>query len=127
MVLVCFGCQSSPGLRPAPAASAAASPPKAEQRAGERFGQPIAAGESATLSAVLQSAEQYRDKTVILEGLVRRACSRKGCWMELAASNDKASPGCRVTFKDYGFFVLIDSAGARAKVQGAVMIHKVEP
>ena len=62
-----------------------------------------------------------------MEGLVRRACSRKGCWMELAAGADKASPGCRVTFKDYGFFVPTDSAGARAKVQGAVMIHKVEP
>ena len=125
MVLACIGCQSGPGLQPAPAASAA--PPPAAPKTGERYGQPIIAGESATLSAVLQSAEQYRDKTVIMEGLVRRACSRKGCWMELAASSDKASPGCRVTFKDYGFFVPTDSAGARAKVQGALSIHKVEP
>jgi len=124
LVLACFGCQSGPGLVPAPAASAAPAPPA---KKAERFGQPITAGESATLSAVLGSAEQYRDRTVIMEGLVRRACSRKGCWMELAAGSDKASPGCRVTFKDYGFFVPTDSAGARAKVQGAVLIHKVEP
>jgi hypothetical protein len=125
LVLACIGCQSGSGLQPAPAASAVPQAPASKK--AERFGQPITAGESATLSAVLASAEQYRDRTVIMEGLVRRACSRKGCWMELAASDDKASPGCRVTFKDYGFFVPTDSAGARAKVQGAVMIHKVEP
>jgi hypothetical protein len=125
VVLVCTGCQSGPRIEPAPAKSAAPEAPTAKK--AERFGQPITASESATLSAVLASAEQYRDRTVIMEGLVRRACSRKGCWMELASSADKASPGCRVTFKDYGFFVPTDSAGARAKVQGAVLIHKVEP
>lgn len=34
---------------------------------------------------------------------------------------------CRVTFKDYGFFVPKDSAGARARVQGRVVIQRVEP
>jgi hypothetical protein len=38
--------------------------------------------------------------------------------MEVAESADPALPGCRVSFKDYGFFVPTDSAGARAKVQG---------
>jgi hypothetical protein len=31
----------------------------------------------------------------------------------------------RVTFKDYGFFVPIDSAGAEARVQGVVAVETV--
>lgn len=34
---------------------------------------------------------------------------------------------CRVTFKDYGFFVPTDSAGAQARVQGRITTQRVEP
>jgi len=43
--------------------------------------------------------------------------------MEVAASSDPKLPGCRVTFKDYGFFVPTDSAGAEAKVQGVLGVN----
>jgi hypothetical protein len=32
-----------------------------------------------------------------------------------------------VTFKDYGFFVPLDSSGARARVQGIVEVKTVAP
>jgi hypothetical protein len=66
----------------------------------------------------LKSPERFRDQTVTVEGHVRSACTRRGCWMELAQSADPGDPGCRVTFKDYGFFVPTDSSGSSAKVQG---------
>jgi hypothetical protein len=44
--------------------------------------------------------------------------------MELSPTEDK--PGCRVTFKDYGFFVPTDSAGASATVQGNVVVQQVK-
>jgi hypothetical protein len=47
--------------------------------------------------------------------------------MELAPSNDPKLPGCRVTFKDYGFFVPTDSAGAQAKVQGTLGVNTLPP
>lgn len=47
--------------------------------------------------------------------------------MELAEASDPGVPGCRVTFKDYGFFVPLDSAGSRAKVEGAVQVSTVTP
>ena len=47
--------------------------------------------------------------------------------MELAEKLDPALPGCRVTFKDYGFFVPLDSAGSSAKVQGTVQVQSVTP
>lgn len=64
-------------------------------------------------------------QTVTVSGKVRRACSRKGCWMELADQVEGAAPGCRVTFKDYGFFVPKDSAGASATVEGVVQVKRL--
>lgn len=46
--------------------------------------------------------------------------------MELASAKDDAGPGCRVTFKDYAFFVPTDSQGAEARVQGVVEITEVK-
>src|SRR5262249_52505241 len=65
-------------------------------------------------SAVLSKPEDGRK--VLVEGVVRRACSQMGCWMELAPAEGGA--GVRVTFKDYGFFVPTDSAGSKARVHG---------
>ena len=42
--------------------------------------------------------------------------------MELAESPREGTPGCRVTFKNYGFFVPTDSAGSQARVQGQVEV-----
>jgi hypothetical protein len=72
------------------------------------------------LDALLSAPSQHAGKTVRLEGQVRKACERKGCWMELA--NGDKGPGVRVTFKDYGFFVPVDSAGKRARVEGVVQV-----
>jgi hypothetical protein len=43
--------------------------------------------------------------------------------MELAESAQEGTPGCRVTFKSYGFFVPTNSAGAKARVQGVVEVE----
>src|SRR5690606_6710097 len=68
----------------------------------------------------------YAGKTVLVEGQVRRACSAKGCWLEIGAKDTADGPACRVTFKDYGFFVPTDSAGAAARIQGTVEITQVK-
>ncbi len=76
------------------------------------------------LSALLAKPEAYAEQqTLITEGPVQRACSSKGCWMEIG----EGDAACRVTFKDYGFFVPTDSAGARARVQGKVVTQRIEP
>jgi hypothetical protein len=46
--------------------------------------------------------------------------------MELATSKDPGAPACRVTFKDYGFFVPTDAAGASARLEGTVFLRRVE-
>lgn len=74
------------------------------------------------LATILANPNAYADKTVITEGKVHRACSRKGCWMEIG----EGSNACRVTFKDYSFFVPTNSAGAQARLQGRVETSRVE-
>ena len=122
----------TPAASTTPAASAtpAASPAAASLAAStsaKAFGSPISAGPELALSDVLASPERFRDQAITVEGQVRSACTRRGCWMELAQSSDPKLPGCRVTFKDYGFFVPTDSAGARAKVQGTLGVNTLPP
>ncbi|MFW6023219.1 MAG: DUF4920 domain-containing protein, partial [Myxococcota bacterium] len=74
---------------------------------------------------LVADAAEYEGKLVRTEGVARRVCKRKGCWMELATGPDESVPGCRVTFQDYGFFVPVDSAGAETRVQGRVEARTV--
>jgi hypothetical protein len=76
---------------------------------------------------VLKTPDAFADKSITVEGDVRRACTRKGCWMELSEGQDASAPGCRVTFKDYGFFVPTDSAGSKAKVEARVESKVIKP
>src|SRR5438128_730722 len=85
-------------------------------------GKPILRGEAVpakttvALLDLLKAPEKLSGKSVVVEGNVRKACTHRGCWMELAPSDQ--GPGLRVTFKDDGFFVPPDSAGSQARVIG---------
>jgi len=114
-----------PASRSATVAASAAS--AAPATAAKAFGAPISPGPQLALADVLSSPERFRDQAVTVEGQVRSACTRRGCWMELAEGSDPKLPGCRVTFKDYGFFVPTDSAGAHAKVQGTLGVNTLPP
>jgi hypothetical protein len=100
---------------PSPAANAPAAGAKL-------YGQPLQPADVKPLADVLAKPDQFANQTVTVAAQVRKACTRKGCWMELAESTKQDSPGCRVTFKNYGFFVPIDSAGSTARVQGKVEV-----
>ena len=112
-----------------PAPSAQAEPVAAPSAAVARrtFGAPLGASPPVGLGAVLKAPDKFADQSVLVEGEVRRACTRKGCWMELSTAQDPAAPGCRVTFKDYGFFVPIDSAGSKARVEAKVESKLLKP
>ncbi|MET0795227.1 MAG: DUF4920 domain-containing protein [Polyangiaceae bacterium] len=113
--------QGHAGPGPEPVASAAASAPPSA--ASKSFGAPIGPGPVLSLADVLATPERFRDQAITVEGHVRSACTRRGCWMEVAEGSDPQLSGCRVTFKDYGFFVPTDSAGSTAKVQGTLGVN----
>jgi len=51
---------------------------------------------------------------VTLEGTIKAACQAKGCWMTMDAGDQELF----VKFKDYGFFVPMNSADHQATIQG---------
>jgi hypothetical protein len=141
LALFCTACESgspsavspgaSPSAAPAPGGAAPdnAGAPAAGGGSVARFGaalEPGGAGREhlavVPLATLLSNPTAYANQTVTTEGKVQRACSRKGCWMEIGSGED----ACRVTFKDYGFFVPTDSAGAFAKIQGRLDTRNVE-
>jgi hypothetical protein len=134
LLLAAFGsavaCQSRTP-EPSAASSNAAEPPapaaSARAPAVQAFGAPIGPGPTLSLAGVLATPERFRDQAITVQGQVRSACTRRGCWMEVAESTDPKLSGCRVTFKDYGFFVPTDSTGSTAKVQGVLGVNTLPP
>jgi len=68
------------------------------------------------LTDVIKDSKEFIGKTVIIEGSIAEVCQKKGCWMKVLP--EEGESGVRVTFKDYGFFVPMDSMGMRAKMEG---------
>ncbi len=75
---------------------------------------------SVPLATVLENPSEYVKTPVVVEGVIAKACTKKGCWMELVPEAGK--PGVRVTFKDYGFFVPLDSKGLKARAEGVASV-----
>ncbi len=120
LALSLAACRSTPP----PAASA---PPPAPPEV-KTYGQPLAAAQALPVATLVGQPDGYAGKAVTVEGTVRAACTNKGCWLELAenAKTGAGAPaGCRVTFKDYGFFVPTNAAGSRARVQGTFELATV--
>ncbi|MBK7863130.1 MAG: DUF4920 domain-containing protein [Archangiaceae bacterium] len=104
-----------------------ASDPAAAKTSGEAVllrGDKLKGLPKTELASLLKTPTDFDGKAVYVEARVRKACERKGCWMELAPTSGKG-PGVRVTFKDYGFFVPLDSAGRTAKVEGQVKVAEL--
>jgi hypothetical protein len=120
LLLTVLACNTQPSPEPEAVAKPAPAPPPRKT-----FGAPLGQSPEVALADVLKSPDQFADRTVRVEGAVRAACTRKGCWMELSEAPD--APGCRVTFKDYGFFVPTDSAGSKARVEAKVESKVVKP
>jgi hypothetical protein len=113
---------SQPSSQPKDASVSASNDTQADWTQGPvHRGASFSVNEDTALAAVLEKPEEFSGKLVKVSGQVTRACSKKGCWMELRA--DPAKAGVRITFKDYGFFVPLDSAGASATVEGTVKVE----
>lgn len=72
------------------------------------------------LASVLASPDAYTQQAVVVEGVIVANCTRKGCWMQLAAVEGEGS--VRVTFKDYGFFIPLDAKGMKARAEGVAVV-----
>jgi Domain of unknown function (DUF4920) len=80
----------------------------------------VAAGAAIPVPQLVASARTYTDRSVIVEGVITRECTEKGCWMQVAPAT--GGDGVRVTFKDYGFFIPQSMVGRRARMEGVTKV-----
>jgi len=73
-----------------------------------------------SLAKAIKNPNKYSGKAVRVEGVIVRSCKMEGCWMELAPTTNASS--VRVKMKDHAFFIPLDSAGMRAKVEGVFSV-----
>ena len=92
----------------------------AAEKAG-KFGAPLGDAPKVALADLVKDPATWSGKTVKTEGVVSSVCQAKGCWMTLKSRDTSV----RVTFKSYGFFVPIDSAGATAVMEGVFSVKTI--
>ena len=88
----------------------------------KHYGEAFVESSRITIDEALAHPMEHADTTVLLEGSIGSVCQNKGCWMYITNGESKI----RVTFKDYGFFVPVDSEGKRVRVQGVIQVKVVE-
>jgi hypothetical protein len=94
----------------------------AGEPATRTYGEKVPAASPVPLAQVLGDPDAWAGKDVVVDGKVKAVCQNRGCWMELATGS---GPSCRVIMKDHAFFLPKDSAGASARVAGAVSVKAI--
>jgi hypothetical protein len=119
------GPAQAPVASPTTQPSTKAQPAAPAAKGVETFGEKIQKTDALPIATVLAAPDAYAGKVLLVDAKVRTVCQRKGCWMEVAPSTDKTSQGCRITFKNYGFFVPKDAAGSDVRVEGTLAVKKL--
>ena len=81
------------------------------------YGAEISAEEAIPGTELIAALGEQDSITVKVESGINSCCQKKGCWMKMDIGGDKE---LMVRFKDYGFFVPMDSEGKVAIVEGKV-------
>ncbi|HXI13301.1 MAG TPA: DUF4920 domain-containing protein [Thermoanaerobaculia bacterium] len=101
------------------------SPVSAKQKSARstvvRRGDAVPGHQAITLGTLIAKPESFTAEPVVIAGVIDKACTKKGCWMQLADKKGSSS-AVRITFKDYGFFVPLTSAGMRARAIGVAEV-----
>ncbi len=79
-----------------------------------------AAIEASSISHHMQATDSMEMK---IEGMITDVCKQKGCWMKVDMGGGQS---LMVRFKDYGFFVPIESAGKMTIIDGMLKKEVVE-
>ena len=101
---------------PRPMVDKSTKPAKKEQYGKINKGQAVT-----SLANVIENFADHKGKMVSFEGVTKKVCKKKGCWMVLEDNGIEV----RTLFKDYGFFVPADILGKRVRVQGEMEEKKI--
>jgi len=83
----------------------------------QHFGKAITADKAMEASQVSSALADQEALTLKVKGTVSEVCQAKGCWMTMDLGNQQSM---RITFKDYGFFVPLESSGKQAVIEGVL-------
>jgi hypothetical protein len=117
-LLLAVACQSSGGESTGgqPTSSSAAIDPAHY----DQYGAGVKSADAVPVADVLAAPDKYVGKPVRVVGAISSVCQTKGCWMRLGGN-----PNVMVKFKDYGFFMPLDSAGREAIVEGELSVREI--
>ncbi len=76
---------------------------------------------------LMAAPSDFNRVTLKTEGIVRVNCNKRGCWMDVRSPGDANSNGLTVRFKDYGFFIPLDSRGASVRIEGVANTTVLSP
>ena len=83
-------------------------------------GAAVGSAKRVSLAKAMKNPGKYASQPILVEGVIVRSCKMEGCWMELAPSKDAAA--IRIKMKDHAFFVPLDAAGLKARVEGVMSV-----
>lgn len=89
-----------------------------------KCGDKIGESPEVSLAEVMKAPDEYLGKKVIVTGIAKEICQKKGCWMQVLPKDGEQS--IRMTFKDYGFFVPMDGQGMMVRAEGIFEMKKLE-
>tara|TARA_R110000787_G_scaffold271063_4_gene378171 strand:- start:7264 stop:7770 length:507 start_codon:yes stop_codon:yes gene_type:complete len=90
------------------------------------FGEQITAKDYISSIDVLAKYQTLKEGDTInlkFASSIQEVCSKKGCWMKLPAGESEET--IMVRFKDYGFFMPLDSNGKEVIVEGIAFVKEV--
>ncbi len=87
--------------------------------AGTDFGAGLTLQRVVDLEEVVRDPSKYAEAPILMRGRISDVCQRRGCWTVLS----QGEANVRVRFKDYGFFLPVDSSGKQAYVEGVVKLE----
>lgn len=92
-------------------------PTKIDDAGFEYFGAQITADNAMSYDDLLSSLASKDSLETKVIGKIKNVCQVKGCWMNIV-SEDANAEEMFVKFKDYGFFMPLDSEGKTAIMRG---------
>lgn len=80
------------------------------------YGEKIDAKKAILLETVVKDYKKFQNKDLVMEAMVDKVCTSKGCWMTLAGTKSEF----RVKFEDYKFFVPLSLIGKKIWIDGRI-------
>lgn len=88
----------------------------------ELFGADLGDSPEVDVSNLIANPKEYAKQKIITSGIVRQACQKRGCWMDVRPEEDRSGASITVRFKNYKFFVPLDSRGAKVRMEGVTKV-----